>query len=57
MVPILDEDQYHQFAVVDGGKGVVAWWRNTNYQVGDGTTTQRNAPVDVTPNILPIFSL
>ena len=54
----LCEAGYHTFVIVDDGKGVVAWGRNTNYQVGDGTnTTPRPTPLDVTQNILPRFSL
>jgi len=47
---------YHQFAIVDTGKGVVGWGKNGLYHLGDGTTGRRYVPVDVTPNILPRFT-
>ena len=40
-----------KFAIVNDGKGILSWGWNQQYVLGDGTTTQRNAPVDVTTNI------
>lgn len=37
----------HTLAVLSGGGGVKAWGKNTNGQLGDGTTTRATSPVSV----------
>ena len=37
----------HTLAVLSGGGGLKAWGKNTNGQLGDGTTTRATSPVSV----------
>jgi len=55
VVSRVENSSYAIFAIVDEGKGIVAWGSNEQYQLGDGTTTNRTTPVDVTTNIMAVL--